>query len=282
MKLLYLGTAAAEGFPSVFCRCAVCARAQAERGKNIRTRASLLVNGHLLIDLSPDILGQRLRHQLDLAAVDTLCITHSHSDHLAAAELTRRSTANYCYIPGETPLHVYGNARVTGEVWRSLQVEFGSREDPSFQVHTIKPWDSVHSGELCITALPARHDPMEDCFLYLVEEEGGDALLYANDTALLPRKTVTELACRLDGRKLRYVSMDCTHGLGSGSPYHMGAGENRALKAMLEELGCAGASTQFLATHFSHNCGMLHHELEESLRPYGIFPAWDGAELGEI
>ena len=282
MKLLYLGTAAAEGFPSLFCRCDTCARAQEEGGRNIRTRAGMLVNGHLLLDLSPDILCQRLRYQLDLAAVDTLCVTHSHTDHLAAAELTRRSTANYCHIPGEAPLRVYGNTHVAGEVRRALQIEFGSPEDPSFQVRAIEPWDSFCSGELHVTALPARHDPMEDCLLYLIEEEGGEALLYANDTTLPPKETAEELARRLDGKKLRYVSMDCTHGLGPGSPHHMGAGENRALKAMLEELGCAGEDTLFLATHFSHNCQALHRELEEGLRPYGISPAWDGAVFGNM
>lgn len=280
MRVQYLGTAAAEGFPALFCRCAACNRAIEEGGKNLRTRASVLVNGHLLIDLSPDVLGQRLAQGLDLAAVDTLCVTHSHSDHLAAAELTRRSTANYCHIPGETPMRVYGNARAAGLARAALETEFGSREDPSLSVTVLRPWDSIDSGELRVTAVPARHDPSEDCFLYLVEEHGGEALLYANDTALPPAQTLRGLAERLGGKMLDYVSMDCTHGLGRGSDRHMGAEENHTLKCALEALGCAGPATRFIATHFSHNGNILHWELVEGLVPLGIVPAWDGAVFG--
>lgn len=39
MKLQYLGTAAAEGFPGMFCNCTACERARKAGGKNIRTRS---------------------------------------------------------------------------------------------------------------------------------------------------------------------------------------------------------------------------------------------------
>ena len=42
MKLQYLGTAAAEGWPALFCTCDNCARARAAGGKNIRTRRKAL------------------------------------------------------------------------------------------------------------------------------------------------------------------------------------------------------------------------------------------------
>jgi phosphoribosyl 1,2-cyclic phosphate phosphodiesterase len=51
MKLLFLGTAAAEGFPGLFCNCASCREARALGGKNLRMRSSLLINEDLLIDL---------------------------------------------------------------------------------------------------------------------------------------------------------------------------------------------------------------------------------------
>ncbi len=38
MKLTYLGTAAAEGWPAVFCNCPCCRQARVLGGKDIRTR----------------------------------------------------------------------------------------------------------------------------------------------------------------------------------------------------------------------------------------------------
>ena len=54
MELTYLGTAAAEGFPAMFCNCAHCREARALGGKNIRTRSQALVNDDLLIDFPAD------------------------------------------------------------------------------------------------------------------------------------------------------------------------------------------------------------------------------------
>ena len=51
MQFQYLGTAAAEGWPAVFCRCKYCLEAQRLGGKNIRTRSQAIVNDDLLLDL---------------------------------------------------------------------------------------------------------------------------------------------------------------------------------------------------------------------------------------
>ena len=54
MKLTYLGTAAAEGFPALFCNCPYCEEARRLGGKNIRTRSQSLINDDLLIDFPAD------------------------------------------------------------------------------------------------------------------------------------------------------------------------------------------------------------------------------------
>ena len=43
MKLTYLGTAAAEGWPAAFCNCDGCRAARRLGGRNIRTRSQALV-----------------------------------------------------------------------------------------------------------------------------------------------------------------------------------------------------------------------------------------------
>lgn len=44
MKIKYLGTAAAEGVPAIFCRCEVCRKSKAAGGRNIRTRSQSIID----------------------------------------------------------------------------------------------------------------------------------------------------------------------------------------------------------------------------------------------
>jgi phosphoribosyl 1,2-cyclic phosphate phosphodiesterase len=278
MTILFLGTAAAEGIPALFCACETCLRAGKAGGRDIRARSGFLVNGHLLIDLSPDIMLQKRLYSLDLSAVDTLCFTHSHTDHLDTAELTRRSSRYYAHIPHEKALAVYGNGKVRDLIAGALELEFGLPEDPSLEIHEIAPNSLVRSAELRLTALKARHDPAEDCLFYLVRE-GETSFLQMNDTALPGEDLEGILAEALDGGKLGAVSMDCTIGKMTGSGSHMGIGDNIALKERLMAAGLADEKTRFAATHFSHNARMIHRELEEALSPHGIIPAYDGMIL---
>ena len=66
MKIKYLGTAAAEGWPALFCDCPSCQKARELGGKNIRTRAQAVVDGRLLIDFGPDTYLHVIRDGLKL------------------------------------------------------------------------------------------------------------------------------------------------------------------------------------------------------------------------
>ena len=50
MKLKYLGTAAAEGYPAMFCDCENCRKAWIEKGRNIRRRSQAITDSELPID----------------------------------------------------------------------------------------------------------------------------------------------------------------------------------------------------------------------------------------
>ncbi len=54
MKVTFLGTAAATAMPLPFCNCSICKEAKKLKGKDIRKRASVVINDDLLIDLGPD------------------------------------------------------------------------------------------------------------------------------------------------------------------------------------------------------------------------------------
>lgn len=48
MKFQYFGTAAAEGWPALFCTCDNCRRAAKAGGRNLRTRSQAAVDDKLL------------------------------------------------------------------------------------------------------------------------------------------------------------------------------------------------------------------------------------------
>ena len=50
MKIQFLGTAAAEGFPAIFCNCEYCNKARELKGKNIRTRSQAIIDDKILLD----------------------------------------------------------------------------------------------------------------------------------------------------------------------------------------------------------------------------------------
>ncbi len=128
MELLILGSAAAEGIPALFCRCPLCRRAQALGGRDLRARCGALVNGHILVDLPPDIYHAKLCYGLDLAAVDVLLNTHAHADHFAPAELAMRSSRYYCHIPGEQPLQAFLVPESLERARQAFAFEFGGRK----------------------------------------------------------------------------------------------------------------------------------------------------------
>ena len=63
MRIRYLGTAAAEGFPAVFCNCAACKMAR-ELGE-LRTRSQALIDETLLVDLPPETYYHTVRFGID-------------------------------------------------------------------------------------------------------------------------------------------------------------------------------------------------------------------------
>ena len=60
MKIQFMGTAAAEGAPALFCTCAHCRYARARGGCGIRSRAGSIVDGRLQLAFGPESFKQML------------------------------------------------------------------------------------------------------------------------------------------------------------------------------------------------------------------------------
>jgi len=109
MRLKFLGTAAAEGWPALFCQCDSCAKARANGGKNIRTRSSSLIDDSYMIDFSADTYMHVLYENIDLTKVEHLFITHSHEDHFYPEDLMLRRPP-YAHLNVPSRLTIYGNS----------------------------------------------------------------------------------------------------------------------------------------------------------------------------
>lgn len=277
MKLTYLGTAAAEGWPAVFCNCDCCRQARELGGKNIRTRSQAIVNHDLLLDLPCDTYAHALNHGIDLSAAKWLLVTHSHTDHFYPAELVLRGS---CYAHNMTSpdLDIYCNEAVRDYFFRAAGHELDDAVACHLRFHIAKPFTPFAIGSYRITPLPARHMSTEQALIYLIEEENA-SLLYAHDTGRFLPEVYDFLARR--NAPLTAVSLDCTSGkLENGElDGHMGLPDATAVKQRLLEGGIANEATQFYVNHFSHNGGLLHDELCRRAGAVGMCPSYDGMQV---
>ena len=270
MQIQYFGTAAAEGWPGLFCRCGVCERARQAGGKNLRTRSQALIDGKILVDFPADTYLHMLRDGLDLPSIHTLILTHSHQDHWYPEDLAFRGEGFSHDIDGM--LDIYGNDACAARLRAILPiVGQGMMDAMQARYHEVTAFSPFTAEGYTITPLRALHNRAENCLIYLIEKDG-KALLYANDTGLFPEDTWEYLR----GGRLDLVSMDCTMQQVKEGTNHMGIEDNVELCARLKELGCLHEGTKYVVTHFSHNGGLLHEELEERVRPYGFLVAYDG------
>lgn len=270
MKIHFLGTAAAEGFPNAFCRCELCTKARRLGGKNIRTRASAIVDNTIKFDYSPDSYMQALRDDIDFSILEHLLVTHTHSDHFNAYDLECRRIGIAHSL--QHPLHIYGNSLVM----HHTRTAIGRFEGERFAFHLLQPFRTFMAGEARVTPLLADHDPLETCLLYVVEK-GGKRLLYGHDSGWFPEETWAWLR----NRELDCAILDCTHGYTGQARdrNHMCVETVLEAQRELRKHSIIKPEGKIVVTHFSHNSGLLHGDFEEVFRPAGIIPAYDGLIL---
>ncbi len=253
MKLTFLGTAAAEGFPAVFCNCDFCKKARESKDKkNVRTRSQALVNDDLLIDLPADTYMHFLENNIEGDKIKYLFITHSHPDHLYERELQFRGGcfAHNMRVP---EIEIYCSKGAYNKITDA------TRDASGFQTHLIKPFDKITVENYEITALPARHYDGDDALFYIIK--GDKTLLYAHDTGYF----FEEVFDYIEKEHLRFdmISLDCTNveiPISDGGS-HMGFENISRLTQRLEIISAIDKDTVKYVNHFSHNGNPLHSNL---------------------
>ena len=273
MKFQYLGTAAAEGWPGLFCECDNCERARTAGGKNIRKRSQAIIDGVLLIDFPMDTYANFAYAGINGAKVHTCIVTHSHEDHFTPVDFfTRREP--FAHIRDKKPVEFYAG----GASIRKYHSMHGGKNpyEEDFVFHEIKPWDVFAADRYTITALPADHDQKSDPVNYIITD-GDKTMFYAHDTGYFKEEIwqyLTDKQFRFD-----FVSLDCTNILLTWRTGHMGIDACADVKNRMIETGLADEKTIFCVNHFSHNGGLIYDEMVPVMAEYGMFVSYDGMEI---
>ncbi len=275
MEIQYLGTAAAEGLPALFCDCETCRKARVAGGKEVRTRTQAVVDRRVLIDFPPDTYAHALSYSLKLGQIQHLLITHSHMDHFFPVELIHRHEHFGHNTKGM--LYVYGNAAVEKAFYDAVLID-------RFKVHPLdnavrfirlEPFADFMADGYHIIPIPADHDKREVCLIYIIEKDG-KCLLYGHDTGMNLSAEAWEC---IFSHKYDLISMDATMGRVKTDGYHMGLEDDIAFAKLLEEKGCIRQDTVKVINHFSHNGCMTHGELEAFAGEHGMAAAYDGMKV---
>ena len=275
MKITYLGTGAAEGIPALFCNCEYCRGVRQRGGREIRTRAQVLIDGELSIDFPPDAFAHA--QKFDASALKYLLVTHSHMDHFYAHDFILRG---YKYASNLTQpvLHIYGNGEVMSVFGECTAREMKPSVKENLELHPIGAFEELLFGKYRIYTLLAKHSS-EEPLLFLIEKEG-KRVLHLSDTGRLPDDTVEYLS-EIGGAPVDLITLDCTflYGATGEDARHMGLDENMRTVGRLEALGLADAHTKKVITHFSHNARPTQDVLKSAEEAYGVIAAFDGMEI---
>lgn len=270
MDIRFLGTAAAEGWPAIFCECEYCIKARKKGGKNIRTRSSCIIDEKYMVDFPPDTYMHVINNKLSLNKVEHLIITHSHEDHFYPEDIQMRKEP-YAHIYSNKALIVYGNSNV---LKKFMDTDLEKDQNSRIIFNEIHEFKEYQIGKAIVIPLLADHKPDEKCFIYIIKLNGR-ALLYGHDSGHFPEVTWEFLkSIYLDA-----AIIDCTDGPGKCVNYHMGFPTVLTVKKRLIKQKSGDEKTRFIITHFSHNGKYLHEKLVNMASPHGVIVAYDGMKM---
>ncbi len=268
MRLTFLGTAAAEAYPALFCDCPNCEAARQLGGRNLRLRSSLLVNEDLLLDAGPDLAASATLHGAHLSRLRVLLITHAHEDHCYTCNLGWRASENRA-----TPLpalRAFGPARAIRLVAASVH----DGADTCLTLTAVEPYAHWQTETYDCCSYPASHgDHAGEAQIYAVGD-GQHRILYACDTG--PWGEAVWEAMR--GERFDAVVLDKTFDEGGDGEGHHDTASFLATHARFQAEGLLAPGAAFVASHVSHD-NPPHERLEAMLRPHGVVTAYDGLQL---
>lgn len=271
MKIKYLGTAAYEGVPSLFCTCDVCKESIKLKGRNLRSRSQALINNDLLVDFNADTVWHYINYNFDWTNIHDCLITHSHCDHLYVddMEMIRNGYAK-CegyylnYYAGKSGYDMINNLLSKDSMKGKGKVTL-LEDGKIFQINDYK-----------IMAIKANHDPKSSPFIFAIEQNG-KKLLYGNDSGWLCENSWNHLK---KFGPFDLVSLDCTAGLlKNWRDNHLSFDIDLEIFSKMLEDNIINNKTIKVVNHFSHNGKATYDTLSKVAKEYGVVVSYDGLEI---
>jgi phosphoribosyl 1,2-cyclic phosphate phosphodiesterase len=248
MRVTFLGSGTSTGVPVVGCRCRVCT---SDNPRNQRLRQSVEIEQagkHFLIDTTPDLRLQLLRHPIP--RLDFVLFTHSHADHVMGLDdirpfnfRQRESIRAYA-----SPLTAKAIRRAFSYIWSDSQLGGGKPQLDLQEVEEAFAHDGIE-----ITPIPVAHGD------WTIHGYRIGRFAYITDTNRIPPSSMK----LLDG--LDVLALD---GLRPAPPHPTHFTIPEAIRCARE----IGAKTTYLI-HLTHDFD--HDEMEATL-PEGVRLAYDG------
>lgn len=272
MKIKYLGTAAAEGIPALFCECDICRVARETKGKNVRSRSQMLVNDDLLIDYPPDSFFHFVNHNVDFSKIHNVLISHAHEDHFYPLDF-EYFLKGYSMPINCLPFTINGSIDLKSK----LECYINNERNPGLAFRELQPFVTERIGHYFVTPLKASHGT-EHPYLYLVSD-GVKTLFYCHDTGLLKEEAFTFLADKKIHVDL--ISIDCNYGdSDSDCSHHMSTDAVRKTIAKLKDIRVLDDTSKIVVNHFSHNGGhVLYDDMCKIVHHDGFLVSYDGLEI---
>lgn len=273
LEFIFLGTGTSAGVPIIACDCEVC-RSPDPRDKRTRCGACLRFtdgNGQprvILIDATPDLREQALRHKLHRC--DAIVFTHNHVDHTFGLDEVRRFNA---VMRAPIDIHADGHTMETlHRIYRHI-FERDRNINDSFVAtllpHLIDPATPIMLHGLRFTPLNLLHGRLPVLGFRIESVDAADG---AGHTSILPLAYCTDVSAippetwpRLTG--LRTLVLDMLR-------YRAHATHMTVDEAIDAATRIGAGRTYF--THMTHD--IRHADLDPKL-PEGMSLAYDGLTL---
>ena len=268
MKVLFLGSGAADFKPSLYAELAH------QFDKDARRSSAVLIDGQLLIDCGIWILNELEIAGVDVSGIRQVLVSHSHGDHFRADHL--------CAIAEKAghPIDVYANTDILYLLKKEGSKLPGYELLVPHALYALPEPTPVEFDGYRVRPLRSNHQTEfegEQTMFFLIEKDG-KKLVYGTDGAWMP----TASGKYLYGQKIDCYLFDATCG---DYEYEYRIFEHNTLpmtRIMLQVLRHKEAfaeDAKLVLTHIAPSLHRPHAELVEQAAADGLLVAYDGMEL---
>lgn len=252
MKLTVLGSGTSSGVPIVGCECGVC-RSANPKNKRLRSSCLFEVGGKsLLVDTSPDLREQALRH--GIRRVDAVLYTHIHADHVHGVDEMRVYNAYQ-----QEAIPAFGSEKTLKHLTEHFSYIFRPTSLYPSLVPRLEPrvaWGAFDCVGVPVQAVPCHHGPG-----YMTQNYRIGNIAWLTDTNGIPDESLDLL------EDLEFLFLDGLRPHPHPTHFH------------LEEALAAAARIGAEKTYLIHLTHDYDHDEVNKMLPRGVELAYDGLSV---